>query len=286
MSSVSGWAGSLPQTLVPLAPSTHLIATEAELAQLSLCLSGPVAIGLGTRRTGVQYSTEAKVEVGEYLRRTALGEGADSNDPLRCEDADQFAQVGVTGRVEGVALVGGELVRGSVAARRLHEHERTVIGDVMILEEGFRGLPVRRDRAPEPRTAHLASSAVEAIDRTLGVFGLGPVDPLLDLEPVPDQSDLAEGDTGLCHAVGPGVHPEKDHAFRALCESPHVAPVAARRVLERVVDVADGRFEAQAVDLVRELARGAEDTIGMSHGRLMGLQVGAAGGRSQGGNPV
>src|SRR2546423_13286883 len=90
------------------------------------------------------------------------------------------------------------------------------------------------------------------------MFARRAIDRGLDLEPVADSGDLAEGDAGLGHAERAGIHPEEEDAFRIVAVTPEIKLVGAPGVMERVVNVGDGRRESEMVDGVAEMARGGE----------------------------
>jgi len=45
------------------------------------------------------------------------------------------------------------------------------------------------------------------------VFVVGPADGRMDVEPVSNDGDLAEGNAGLRHAEGAGIHAEEEDLF-------------------------------------------------------------------------
>src|SRR2546423_3259483 len=90
------------------------------------------------------------------------------------------------------------------------------------------------------------------------MFARRAIDRGLDLEPVADSGGLAEGDAGLGHAERAGIHPEEEDAFRSVAVTPEIKLVGAPGVMERVINVGNGRRESETVDGVAEMAGGGE----------------------------
>jgi hypothetical protein len=91
----------------------------------------------------------------------------------------------------------------------------------------------------------------------------------LDAEPVAHQRDLAERDAGLRHAERARVHAEEQHALSGRGISPQVQRVALACVLERVVDVAHGRSEAQARERAGQIIGRPEQALYTIHAALV-----------------
>src|SRR4029453_1495896 len=64
---------------------------------------------------------------------------------------------------------------------------------------------------------------------------------------------------GLRHPERPRVHADEEDALAGVGESPHVALVAAARVVERVVDVAGRRPEGGPAPAPAQAAGGGEE---------------------------
>ena len=167
----------------------------------------------------MQNATDREVLVSDGFECAFFGEGTDADQPLRLQNLDDPAEVGVAGFVESRAFGAREFIRRTVASAFLHEDERAVVGDEMLCKEGFGLSPMARDCAPEPRTADFAPGASEALNRSPGMFVARSIDSLFDAQPVTDNRNLTKGHTRLGHAVGAWVHSEKEHSLLALPES-------------------------------------------------------------------
>jgi hypothetical protein len=74
--------------------------------------------------------------------------------------------------------------------------------------------------------------------------------------PIPDRGHFAEGDPGLGHAPGTGIHADEHDPFGAVRIPPEVRFMDRGRIPEGIVDVADGRVERKRVHRIGEAARG------------------------------
>src|SRR5580765_5458182 len=83
----------------------------------------------------------------------------------------------------------------------------------------------------------------------------------LDVHPIADRADLAEGHARLGHAKRSGIHAEKDHPLAAVGKLPKVRLVAAPRITERIINVCDGRREFDAVNSIAEFACGSDHWV-------------------------
>ena len=163
----------------------------------------------------------------------------------------------VAGRVQRLALGGEQLVGRAILAGGFHEDEGAVVGDEMLAEECFGGSPMASDGGPDARPAHFAARTGESVDRALRVLGARSVDAGVDSHPIAHHGHLAEGNAGLGHAVGAGIHAQEDHSFGAVPETAEVFPVAPRGVTEGVVHVGHGSAKGHRVDRVAERASSA-----------------------------
>lgn len=132
----------------------------------------------------------------------------DSDHHLRTKCLDHLAKRVITDRFQRDAFPGRQLVRSPVSTGFLQECEWTPVPDEEPVEECI-GTPESFLRpSPEPSTADLASRAVESLDGTFRVLMIGFPHRTLDPEEIPHMSHLPEGDAGLRHPPGPGIHPE------------------------------------------------------------------------------
>jgi len=193
------------------------------------------------------------------IRRVApqamLGEPTDGDQNLRSEHVECSDQKPVAGRIKGLSFFGREFVGGAVAAAGFHEHERTVIQNEVVGEKRLGRAEAITHQAPETPTADLGALAVEAGDRPLRVFGVGPADRTIDAEPVPHQADFPERHADLRHAPGARIHAEKHDPLSPASELPQVLFMSLARVDQRVVDISRRFTEVQAVDFFSERAR-------------------------------
>src|SRR5215472_1852411 len=146
--------------------------------------------------------------------RALLGEAADAEHAARREHAHRLAQRFVAVLGDRALLVARELVERQVAAGLLEEKQRTVVGDEEAREERLGRAEALPRPAPEPLAADFGAMAIEAGDRTLGMFARGLADLRTNAEPVAHARDLAERNAGLRHAERPGVHADDEHLLR------------------------------------------------------------------------
>ena len=144
----------------------------------------------------------------------------------------------------------------------VEEGERTVVGDEVLGEEGVGTFEFLGEVAPQAAAGNFRAGAGVAFDRTRGILLRRLADRGFDAEPVARGGDLAEGDAALHHAEGAGVHAQKNDALFARAVAAQILLVRRPGVVERVVDVADGRGEGERVDLGREAAGGVNQVLG------------------------
>src|SRR5690606_18703987 len=106
-----------------------------------------------------------------------------------------------------------------------HEDQRAVVGHEESLEEAFRGAEGVANPAPDAAAAHLGARAVEALDRAFRMLDGGLADFPLDLQPVANDANLAEGHARLGHAERTGIHPQEDRFLAALAVALEIALV-------------------------------------------------------------
>lgn len=233
---------------------------DAELAQLRGHSPGPILIGSGTGWTGMEDLAESgpdwrtgpdwRILLSENCDGTFRREIADADNPVRRQNANDFPEVIVAPRKERVALTRWEFVRRPIASAFFEKGERAIVHDQMFLEE-FLGCPETfREQPPESLAADFAAMTIETSDESFGMFARRAIDLCLDAEPVADGRDFAEGDTGLRHAEGARVHPEKQDPFRIIPGAPQINLVATPGVTQRIVNVRDGRGELQGFDRI------------------------------------
>merc|ERR1712034_53556 len=232
----------LGQRLGPLFPGFRDSGgAQPQRGQLAPNLALPVPVGPGIGGARVEDLPDPNGPSGQAILGAPRREGADADHPLGFEDPGEVEQEAIAGRKEGLAFARRQLVGGAVAAAFFHEDQGAVIGDEVLLEKTLRSPKMRGHRAPEPRPAHFAPRAGKALDRALGIDSGGLGHRCLDAQPVPNPAHLAEGDAGLRHAEGAGIHAEEDHAPPPGRVAPEVGVVGTLGVLDGVVDVAYGR---------------------------------------------
>jgi hypothetical protein len=105
-------------------------------------------------------------------------------------------------------------------------------------------------------TAHLLAAAVTNLFPTVqcGMLDLRALDALAHPDEIPNEAHVAERNARLRHAERPGVHAKQHDLFRGLPPALEVGFVRRARVVERVIDVGDGRAKAEAIHLTRKVA--------------------------------
>src|SRR5581483_5318608 len=107
---------------------------DAEGAELGGGLAGPITVGQGRSRAGME-------DLADLHRRTfgdqtgaVGGEFADADEPLGLKDLEDGAEMGVAGGGEQGRLGGGEFVGGAIAGA-FKKGERTIIDNKVPGEE-------------------------------------------------------------------------------------------------------------------------------------------------------
>ena len=238
---------------------------HAELDELLGGGAGPVAVGGGAGGAGVEDAAgfEGGVHGGFGAVGALFGKGADADDPFGLEGGDDGAEVGVAGGFHGGGFGGGKFVWGVIAAAGFDEDEGAVVGDEVVCKKGFCFAEALGKEAPEASAADFGIGAVEADDGALFVFALGFADGFVDAHPVADGGDFAEGDAGLGHAKGAGVHADEDDAFLAAAKAAQVGLMRCPGVVERLIDVLDRGGEVErAQGFAQGLGGGDEGVCG------------------------
>ena len=93
------------------------------------------------------------------------------------------------------------------------------------------------------------------------MFGFGFTDFAGDFEPVTDVFDFAEGDAGLGHSVGTGIHAHEEDALGAGSVFFEVLGVGFPGVFEGVIGVGDGVGEGEAVEVFPEGVGGGDEWV-------------------------
>ena len=180
---------------------------------------------------------------------------ADADQPFRFENANNFAEVCVARGKQFLAFARRQFVRCSVAAAVFDKRERAIIHDDVLAEKFVSGTETFREQSPQTFAADFAAMTIEAEHRPLRMLALRFIDLRFNAKPIAHCRDLAEGNSSLRHAERAGIHPEKDHALRAIPVTPHINFVRAPRVIERVVNVRDRRSELQFINRVAQALR-------------------------------
>jgi hypothetical protein len=209
----------------------------------------------------MQDPPKFEISITQNRPRPVFGERADPDHPFRSQDVDDAAQMIIAGLIERRAFRGRKFVRCSIATGIFHEYERTVIGDEVVAKEALWLTPMIGDGPPYARTTDFASRASKTLYASLRMFFFGPVDSYVDTEPVAHARDFSEGDAGLRHAIGAGIHAQEDDLLGSVDESTQVRPVAATGVPKRIVDVRDGRPEPHRLERLRECLGGSNQTL-------------------------
>src|SRR2546421_1979507 len=99
---------------------------------------------------------------------------------------------------------------------------------------------------------------IEARYRPFRMFVRRTIDLRFDPKPITDSGNLTEWHAGLRHPEGPGIHAEKQNAFRIVSVTAKINFVGAPGVAQRVVNVRDWRGEGQRVDGVAQSSSGRD----------------------------
>ena len=117
------------------------------------------------------------------------------------------------------------------------------------------------EESPEATAGDFGAFAGESGDGSFGVFGFGFAHFAGDFEPVADVFDFAEGDAGLGHAVGAGVHAHEEDALGAGAVFFKVVGVGFPSVFEGVVGMGDWFGEGEAVKVFAEGVGGGDEWV-------------------------
>ena len=233
----------------------------------------------------MQDAADSEIPTGQCGSRAGLREGADAHHPFGIEDGDDPPEMVVAGCVDRSAFVRRKLVRRPVASAGLHEDEGAVVRNEMVSEEGLRIAPSLGDRAPESGATDFAPAACETLDGASGMLVPRAVDAFLDAHPIANHVDLAEGDPGLGHAMGTGIHAEEEDAFRSVGETAEIAPGAPGGISGRIVDVGDGWAEADGGEAIGKPAGGSDQSLGMAQSDLSRFRGGPSPPLPEGSSP-
>ena len=97
--------------------------------------------------------------------------------------------------------------------------------------------------SPQSPPADFGAFTGKAFDRPFRMFASRFGYGRFDLQPVTHGIDLAKRHAGLRHAERAGIHAEEDDTFALVAESSQIIFVRRPGVLERVVNVRNGRLE-------------------------------------------
>lgn len=223
---------------------------------------GPAAVGGGGGGAGVEDGGDGGLLGNSDALETAFCKLAHSDCELGLEVVDDLLEVGVAGVEEGFLFGSGELVRGAVAAAFFHEDEGAVVGDEVLREEvGGVGVDFFEE-SPKSATGDFGFLAGEAFDDAFGVFLGGLAHGGFEAHPVAHVFDFAEGNSGLAHAPGTGVHAEEEDSFLRVGEAFEVEAMRFPSIGEGIVDVSDGLSKRELVNLVAEFLGGGDELVG------------------------
>jgi serine protease Do len=247
---------------------------DAEFDELFGGGAGPVAVGGRAGGAGVEDAAGFEGAVEDFFGAVGalFSEGADANDPFGLEGGDDGAEVGIAGGFHGGGFGGGELVGGVIAAAVFDEDEWAVVGDEVIFKEGFCFAEALSEEAPEASAADFGLGTGEADDGAFGMFAVGFADRLVDAHPIAHGGDFTEGDTGLGHAKGAGIHADEDDTFFAAAKAAEVDLMRGPGVVEGLIDVLDGSGEAERAEGFAQGLGGGNECVG-GHGRMRCAEV-------------
>jgi len=166
---------------------------------------------------------------------------------------------------QGFTLRRRQLVRRAVAAGGFDERERAVIDDEVLLEKIRSCLKSFGEQTPQPFAADFAARTVKPEHRPLGMFQIRLADFRRDPEPIAHRGNLAKGHARLCHAEGARIHAEKNHALGRFAEAPEIKFVRGPGVIQRVVNVGNGRRKTQFADGIAKAFGRIDERL--AHGR-------------------
>ncbi len=181
-------------------------------------------------------------------QRPSLREAADPDDEPGIEHVDRLPQRQIAGGEQRRLLLRPQPVRGQVRAALQEKRQRAVVPDQEPLEEGLRAAEAPLRPPPHPAAADLAPAAVEAEDRPFRMLIHRRLHRRVDAEPVPHPGDLAEWNAGLGHPPGTRIHADQHDPARSVAGQVQIRAMSRPGVDQRVVDVGDGRTEAQTAD--------------------------------------
>jgi len=192
---------------------------------------------------------------GDYVTRTFCSEVANTDDPFRFKDANDFAQMFIARDEQWSALARRQFVRSSIASARLDKRERAVIHHQVFLEELIGRAKAFREQSPQTLAADFAPSAIEAHHRPFGMLGRGSLNRGLNAKPIAHCRDFPEWDTGLHHTKRTGIHSEEEHAFATIGIASQVNLVRTPGVNERIVNARHRRRELQCFNSIAKTSR-------------------------------
>lgn len=194
---------------------------------------------------------------GERYARSRLREAAYADDSDRQESFHGPSQGVIACSEQSFALGGRKAIGSHVAPALVHEGEGTVVRNEESLEEAIGGTVPVPGPSPEPASADLPSPAREAGYRPSGMLRSRTSDARLDPDPVADHRHVPERHARLRHPPRSGIHPEQEYPALPFAEAVEVERVRLPRVLERIVNVRDGRREVEPPRTAPQIARDA-----------------------------
>lgn len=168
-------------------------------------------------------------------RKLLFCEGTDSDEVGRFEDLDDALEVLKAYFFDRGHGVFWKLVRGEVGSGFFHPDEGAKIGDEVIFEKIVGSAVKVFKESPESTARDFRAFTVESGDGTFFVFGVGLANRAGNADPIADMRDFPEGDAGLGHAVGAGVHTEEEHLFFAATALLEVVAMSFPSIFQRVV---------------------------------------------------
>lgn len=187
---------------------------------------------------------------------------ADADDPFRLQAFDDFCQMSVAGGEQCRSLRCREFVRSAIASALFQEGEGAEIDHDVLLKKILSRSETFREEPPKSFAADFRTRTGKARDEPRGMLIFGSAHGGLNAEPIAHGLDFAERHAGLNHAERAGIHPEKDDALPTVSITPKVEFMGRPGVIERIIDVANGRREGQFVDGSAETPGGFDEGIG------------------------
>lgn len=155
----------------------------------------------------MQYFAYANTDrFPEHAFQATLGICPDSNNGFGLQDSSERLQKLIAARLEHLGILAIQFVGRDVSSPFVHEDERAIIRDEMLLKEGVWSREPFREETPKSSPRDFGFLTSESFDRTLGMLFERLRNRGMNLKIVSDRCDLAKWNPRLRHPKRAWIH--------------------------------------------------------------------------------